>query len=206
MALSTYSELQTSIAGFLNRDDLSATIPDFISLAEANIQRDLRHWRMEERSVTVLDSRYTPKPGDWIDTIRFTVNSQGYRELRLISMAEMSRRRAESGDSSGVPQFYNHSQDEIEVHPTPSATYEGELVYRKRIVPLSDAEPTNWLLGFAPDVYLYGSLVHSAPFLHDDARLSVWAALYGAAVEKLNNESTASAWSSGTMTMGAPNA
>ena len=35
MAITTYSELKTSIANFLDRDDLTSVIPDFISLAEA---------------------------------------------------------------------------------------------------------------------------------------------------------------------------
>jgi hypothetical protein len=45
MALTTYAELKTSIADFLNRDDLTSAIPDFITLAEADMQRRVKHWR-----------------------------------------------------------------------------------------------------------------------------------------------------------------
>ena len=55
MAISTYTELKTSIANFLNRDDLTATIPDFISLAESSINNEIRHWRMETRAETTGD-------------------------------------------------------------------------------------------------------------------------------------------------------
>ena len=41
MSLDTYSNLQTSIANFLARDDLTTNIPDFISLAEARMSREL---------------------------------------------------------------------------------------------------------------------------------------------------------------------
>ena len=44
MPLSNYTELTASIADTLNRDDLTAVIPDFIKLAEAQLNRDLRHW------------------------------------------------------------------------------------------------------------------------------------------------------------------
>ncbi len=37
MALTTYTELKTSIGDWLNRSDLTTAIPDFISLAEAQI-------------------------------------------------------------------------------------------------------------------------------------------------------------------------
>jgi len=57
---------------------------------------------------------------------------------------------------------------------------------------LSDSTTTNWLLEYYPDAYLYGSLVHSAPYLKEDARLQTWAALYQSAVDAINNESESS--------------
>jgi hypothetical protein len=71
MSITTYSALKTAVADFLNRDDLAATVPTFISLAEADISRQLRHWQMEERAVAELDAQYSAVPPDWIETIRF---------------------------------------------------------------------------------------------------------------------------------------
>jgi len=36
---------------------------------------------------------------------------------------------------------------------------------------------------------LYGSLIHSAPFLGEDARMQTWAALYQSAIDAINMES-----------------
>ena len=47
MALSNYTELKASIADFLNRDDLTSVIPDFITLAESQINRDIRHMKVK---------------------------------------------------------------------------------------------------------------------------------------------------------------
>ena len=52
MSLDTYSNLQTSIANFLARDDLTTNIPDFISLAEARMSREL-DTRSQEASTTI---------------------------------------------------------------------------------------------------------------------------------------------------------
>ena len=41
MAISTYTELQTAVANWLDRDDMSARIPEFISLTEARFNRIL---------------------------------------------------------------------------------------------------------------------------------------------------------------------
>ena len=42
MALTTYTELKASLADWLNRTDLTAAIPDFITLAESQMERQLR--------------------------------------------------------------------------------------------------------------------------------------------------------------------
>ena len=47
MTFTTYSGLKAEIADFLLRSDLTSAIPSFIRLAEAGIDRDLRHWRQE---------------------------------------------------------------------------------------------------------------------------------------------------------------
>ena len=46
MALATFSDLQTSVANYLGRSDLTSQIPDFISLAELRLARDIRTRRM----------------------------------------------------------------------------------------------------------------------------------------------------------------
>ncbi len=71
MSITTYSELKTAVANWLNRDDLTAVIPDFISLAEADMDRKVRHWRMEKRATVQLDDQYSRVPSDWLESIRF---------------------------------------------------------------------------------------------------------------------------------------
>ena len=60
MALANYTDLLASIAGWLNRTDLTAVIPDFVTLAEARIARDLRLRRQVTlASVIVSDENVT---------------------------------------------------------------------------------------------------------------------------------------------------
>jgi len=53
-----------------------------------------------------------------------------------------------------------------------------QLAYYAEIPKLSDTTTFNWLLQSDPDLYLYGSLMQSAPYLLDDARMQTWASLY----------------------------
>ena len=68
------------------------------------------------------------------------------------------------------------------------------LHYWRKIPALSDSNTTNWLLTDAPDVYLYGSLMQSAPYLAHDERLAVWAGLYTQATTSLQRSSENAKW------------
>lgn len=184
MALSTYSELQTSIANFLNRSDLTSQIPDFITMAEARFNRELRHWQMETRSTATFDARYEELPADWLETIRISV--KGYEPLELVSHDYMLEMREATNDTGGTPSFYALSAGQIELFPTPDDSYDGSMIYFAEIPALSDANTSNWLLENAPDAYLYGALIHSAPYLQEDARVQTWGTLHKSALDSLN--------------------
>lgn len=191
MAITSYSNLQTSIADFLNRDDLSSTIPTFIDLAEAQMNRDIRHWEMENRvsGQQSQGDQYMQLPADWLETIRFHLTASGTQAVELASLASIADKRSKAEDEVGRPRFYTHVRGEFELFPTPDEDTDFELLYYQRIPALSDANTTNWLLDYAPDIYLYGSLLHSAPYLQEDARVAVWAQMYSAAVAQLNSQS-----------------
>jgi len=191
MAITTYAELQSAITDFLNRDDLDAKAPTFISLAESNLSRDIRHWRQEKRSTAEIDTQYSAIPADFLEAVRFYITSGDTRPLELISQAEMLDRKYNNLNTSGQPAYYAITAGEIEVYPVPDGTYTAELYYYSEIEALSDSNTSNWMLQYFPDAYLYGSLIHSAPYLKDDSRLQIWAALYQSAIDAINLSSDA---------------
>jgi hypothetical protein len=178
MAITTYAELKTAIANWLNRDDLAAVIPDFIALAEADINRKLRHYKMIERVDATLDSRYVQVPNDWLETVRFNLTASATVRLDFVGPEDMLEKRELNNDTTGVPRYYTQMGEAIEVFPTPAAEYPMQLAYYSKIPSLSDSTTYNWLLQDEPDVYLYGALMQSAPYLLDDARTQTWASLY----------------------------
>jgi hypothetical protein len=201
MTLTTYAGLQTAIADFLNRDDLTASIPTFIALAEARISRDLSHWKQEKRVTAVFNEQFELIPSDFIEGMSLQHVDGG----RIMTMAatEMHERRGGVNYAAGKPTSVRLTAGQFEIYPTPDKAYNVTLLYRARIPALADDNTSTWLLLDAPDVLLYAALGQSAPYLKDDARLSVWAALYQSAVDALNAESK-SAKSIGTVRMGIP--
>jgi hypothetical protein len=201
MTLATYAELQSAMADFLNRDDLTSVLPTFIRLAESRIDRDLRHYRQEKRSTAQLDTQYSAVPADYLRPIRLQILDGSTNPVEPISTAQMLQLRADNYDHTGKPTHYALTAGGLELYPTPDVVYNASLVYYARVAALSGANTTNWLLTEAPDAYLYGSLVHSAPYLKDDAKIAVWDGLYKAAMDNLNATSDDAKYGGSGLTM-----
>jgi hypothetical protein len=128
-------------------------------------------------------------PSDWVETIRLHITGNGTSVINLISRDAMADKRAAAEDASGTPVCYTHADSQFEFYPTPNAETNFELLYYQKLDALSDSNSDNWLLLDSPDVYLYGALLHSAPYLAEDQRVAIWAQMYSAAVQRLNEAS-----------------
>jgi hypothetical protein len=205
MAITNYTDLQTTIADFLNRDDLTTVIPTFIQLAESDMNRSIRHWQMIKRSTGQGNAgdQYAQVPADWIENIRMHVTDPTFTTLEnpitLISRDQMLDLRMKNNDSEAKsPYYYTIADGQFNFYPTPVSTLNFELMYYSKIPDLA-TNTTNWLLSDHPDAYLYGSLIHSAPYLAEDARVAVWAQMYSAAVSNVNRASEEAQYSGSGM-------
>ena len=86
MALVNYSDLKTSIADWLNRSDLTATIPDFITLAESGFNKEIRNRKMIKRATATIDSQYSAVPSDWLQTVDFVIETNPVVTLEFLSL------------------------------------------------------------------------------------------------------------------------
>jgi hypothetical protein len=198
MALSSYSELKASIASWLMRDDLTNVIPDFIALAESRIGRDLRVGDMETTATITLVGGEGDLPSDFLEA-RSVIGFGDYdTPLDLITPGYAGR--SYSGGVGGIPRQYTISGDTLTTYPN-GGTGSVTLLYYARPPALNDGQTTNWLLAKAPDVYLYGSLIESAPFMADDQRLPTWKGLYDLAIAGLQKLDERSRYASSRTTV-----
>lgn len=184
MAITTYSELKTAVADWLNRSDLTSAIPNFISLAEAQMSRQIRHRKMVMRATATMDTPYFAVPADWKETIRFQLNTNPITPLLYVTPEQLLE-DSQVYTSAGQPMFFTTIGQQFEVLPQPDGSYDAELLYYSKLTPLSDAAPTNWLLTESPDIYLYGTLAQSAPYLKEDERTAIWTSLYEKFIEDM---------------------
>ena len=201
MAITTYSELQTSVANWTHRADLSNRIPEFISLAEAKFNRELRVSGMEKRATTVvgITTEYVALPTDFLEARNFQLATTPVTLLRQMSPEEIDARYQ---GNSGKPRFYAIVGDEFQLAPSPDGEYFLELDYWSRITPLSDVDTSNWLLEDHPDLYLCGALCQAIPYLNiTDARVPALRAEYASLMGSLQASSDRRRWTSSSMQM-----
>jgi len=192
MALSTYTELKDAIADWLDRSDLTARIPDFIALAEARINRELRIRPMEVRSTmyATVDQQYFNLPGGYIQMRNIQLNTNPTTPLEYITPEMLDRLYGST--TTGKPRAYTLIGDEIQLAPIPDSAYQIEMAFYEKFTPLGDGTSgtvtNNWLTANAPDVLLYGALMEAEPFIKNDERIPVWLNGYSNAIDKLQKQ------------------
>lgn len=174
MALKNYGELKTALANWLHRSDLTAQIPDFISLAESRIQSDLGDLLILDYAgtlTTVAGTRTYATPAGF-------VKLKSCVDLQIVLAEEIAQAWADS-PISAEPDYLAWDGAQFVVHPSPDAAYTFPYVAQVRFTALSGDSDTNTILARWPGLYLYGALGEAAPYLEDDQRVPLWAAKYG---------------------------
>lgn len=182
MAITSFTELKTAAANWLNRADLTSRIPEFIALAEARMNRD-RRLRVKDaiaRDTLSVSGQFTSLPSDFARMVNCELQVDPVQPMTVATPQQMDSYRA--AYPTGNPAHYCVHGSELEVVPVPTSATLG-IIYHKKVVALSDSNTSNWLFAAAPDVYLYATLLESSPYLKDDERIAVWEALYHGRVE-----------------------
>jgi len=186
MALSTYAELKATMTRWLVRSDLTADIPDFIALFEGRARRELREWLHTTISATNLTTNYVVAATvDIVLGVAYNDGAGGVRNgpLDLIGFEDYHARMACDATVRQPVQAVFVDRDEVantttlRFYPPVSVSAPLSAIALDVIgyLPaLSDSATTNRLLAVAPDAYLYGALLESAPFLQHDERIPIW--------------------------------
>jgi hypothetical protein len=200
MAITTYAELQTAVSNFLARSDVTDRIPEFISLAEARMSRELNSRSQEKRATaaTISGDEFISLPTDLRKIRLVKLNLDPVVVLEYAAPKDYYETYASSG--GGRPKYYTVIGSEIAVRPVPDSIYTLELIYGEDIDSLSDSNTTNTILSRHPDVYLYGSLSAAYLYLMDETRAAQYDGLFGRAIAEINNNND-KAYYSGTLSM-----
>lgn len=170
MALDTYNGLKASIADWLQRGDLTSVIPDFIRLAEAKIARRLR--TVTVRAGLAINGIEVELPAACVELRSIRFDADGHkRAIPIVTPEHLADFRSES---QGLPRAAAVVDGVLLFNCVPDTSYDAEIIYYARLIPLAEGVQTNDVLTSAPDLYLYGSLMHAEPYLQNDERVAMW--------------------------------
>lgn len=186
MALSTYAELKTTIANWLNRTDLTSEIAeDFIVLAEADFNSKLRIRQMHSQTTITIDAETESTPSGFLQVRDFYILSNNDKyAMNYLSPPQMDSIKGTS--MSGLPVAYTILGSTFRFTPRPADSYSGILNFYKKFDALSSANTSNYILTDHPAIYLYGSLFHASNFLGgiDPNQSQQWLQMYQTALER----------------------
>lgn len=161
MAITTATELKTALGSWLNRTDLAARLDDFIALAEARLNRQLRVRGMEaSMASTALVLGATALP----------VSFLAFKELRAdvtpvytLEPRPLEWIRSKSAAAS-YPIYYAITNTQVICWPTAGSvmgTYYQSL-------PSLVGNASNWLLTSHPDLYLMACLEEASIYTRNE--------------------------------------
>lgn len=187
MAITSYSELQTAVANWLARDDLTTYIPDFITLAEARIYRELKVRQMETALSETIASGVIAVPSGYTQMKFAYVDGSPIKKLERFDLERLYQEYP-TRSADGKPSVYARESTNFIFGPYPDSGYTIKGVYYKKLDPLSDENTSNWLITDAPDLILFASLAEAKPFVNDDARVALWEGKYTNAKAEINKQ------------------
>lgn len=199
MAITNYTDLQTSVANTLARTDLTTQIPDFIALAEARLSRELETRDQEKRSQATLVSgdEYIALPPDMREIREVKLNTTPNTVLEYMSPVALDNTYVSGG--TGKPQAYSIVGAEMKLRPVPDSAYTAEIIYIGSLEALSSTNATNQMLTRHPDAYLTGSLVEAYLYLMDDQRAQLYDQKFSRIIEEIRKDEQRSQHGSGSL-------
>ena len=173
----TYAELVAKVATWMNRDDLTAVIPDFVEMAEERINRFLRVRKMELTlaSTPIVAAQITPA-ADVIDAKVLWVPDQEACPLKAQSLESVV-----ANGVYGTPTMYAWSGANLQFDG--GGSVQGVLYVR---VPAIATALTNWLSESAPSLYLFGAMAEAKLYVGDNEGAVAWDARFQQLLDELN--------------------
>jgi hypothetical protein len=169
VSFSTYADLQTQIANWLARDDLTNYIPDFIRLFECAAMRRLKV-RLQEATTTLTPSSgVATVPSDYLGYRRVTWTGSPVHELDYVAPPIYS---GYIDTGSGTPTIFTIEGSNLRVAPSDDTAL--TLTYVQRTTAVESS--LNWLYTSHFDAYLFGSLAEANAFNKDIDAAGLWKA------------------------------
>jgi hypothetical protein len=177
MAITNYSELQTSITKWLSRtgDTNLATLGvDFIMLAEAKFNRGFRTRNMETATSLTPTAGVCTLPVDYLELRRIYIDTDTPIELEYLTPENFYLKYPIMSNDGVSPSRYYTIEGSSVILSESTTSNNIKILYYQKIPALSISNTTNWLLTAHPDLYLAESLSEAYDVIKNEALAQKW--------------------------------
>lgn len=200
--VNSYSTLQTAIADWLTRDNLTTFIPNFIQNWEADFMRDPKNFGMwmEHSRTDAIVSSFVAVPADYLKLKYAYIATNPASRLDRMSINQLYGRYPRAGGGTfassapGIPQGIaretNGGTPVFVFGPSPDGDYDVRYMYWAKQDALSDADDDatdHYLITDTPDLCLFGALLQAEAFIKNDPRVDLWRTMYNQALVSYRN-------------------
>lgn len=184
MSITNYSELKTAVSNWMTRGDVAGQAADYISLAEAALNRELPAVEIDATLTGVINSRRIDITSqNCVEPIALFLSESGLNEVELVPLVDGT---FPYRSASAYPRAWAIDGAGIDFDCPLDQAYPFRFRFRQRFT-LSDTSPTNWLLTNHPDVYLSAVLVWGGVFIQDDPTAARWAGILNSALPSVRS-------------------
>lgn len=191
-----YSELQAAVASWMNRDDLTDKIPGFISLCEAEVNRQLRTGDQE--------NQVTPIPGvEGQATYDLPTTDKGFRAVKVDNILRYVTPHALDAPPwfHDKVVYYTLFNNKISFNKPLDSVQTIELLGYAQVPALTVVDDTNWLLQAHEDVYLFGTLRYAERYVKHSERAQQMEGTFLDKLGQIIERDKLDRWSSGPLQM-----
>lgn len=184
----TRAQLDAAILAYLedtNSAESQAMVGSWVALAEADIRQRLRApWMIRVAPAVPVEDAAAPfrLPDSFVGAVAAYVVQDSYAaEVEFLASSQL----APYIHRTGSPRFLVIEGHWAQLLPG-SGPASLRLTYYSLGKDLSESDAKNENLAHAPNVYLYGALVHAALYKGDDAAASRFRGVFDTLVEEIN--------------------
>lgn len=168
MAITTYTELLTAIANWMDDAGLGSYDDDFVALGQKRLKRDLRLRQMVKRATATMSTsdRYLALPTGYVGIKQFQLNTDPLRTLEFVPEDTINLYHSAT---AGKPHFFTVTGSEFQFEKTPDSAYTAEITFYKH-TDITSSTATNETFPEFAELYLQAALIEGLYFVQETER------------------------------------
>ena len=187
--LTTYAQLKTQIATWLDRDATEIDAELYITLAESHFWTHLRLRAMKTALSAVIAGDGTLAVPTGYREMSYAYVDGTPTQILTMKSPEYIYSQYPTRSAEGKPVMMAEDGDVFVFGPFPDSTYTVKGTYYAALDALSVSNESNWILANAPELYLFRGLMEGELWVGNATKADQWATRYVAAqleIEKQN--------------------